>query len=62
MKSELGNLPPNTELILKYTYIEELEVTMNKFYKLRFGSTITSRYLPLDIQANSDQEYLSNVP
>ena len=37
-----------------YTFCEELEVTLNKFYKFRIPSTITSRYMPPDVKKNED--------
>ena len=44
MKIEIGNIEPNKEVKIIFTYCQELEVSMNKFYLLTIPSTITPRY------------------
>ena len=44
MKVLIGNIPPNTDISITYSYIQKLEVEMNKFWCFRLFSTITPRY------------------
>ena len=44
MKVDIGNIPPNTDISITFSYIQKLEVEMNKFWCFRLFSTITPRY------------------
>ena len=44
MKIEIGNIPPKTEVKIIFTYAEELETSMNKFWRFKIPSSITPRY------------------
>lgn len=44
MKVNLGNLKPKQKIVIKFTYIENLKVSMNKFWYLSLPSTLTERY------------------
>ncbi len=46
MKIKLGNLLPQTEAIIVVSYVEELEVCMNKFWRLSLVTTTRPRYTP----------------
>lgn len=46
MKLKLGNLLPQTEAIIIVSYVEELEVCMNKFWRLSLVTTTRPRYKP----------------
>ena len=43
MKLKLGNLEPEETAIVKLTYLETLDVVMNKFWKFSIGNTFSSR-------------------
>ena len=44
--TKIGNFLPKEEMILTYTYVEKLSVSMNKYYKFILPSTLTPRYVP----------------
>jgi hypothetical protein len=44
MKILIGNIPPQQEIKIKFVYVEELEVSVNQFWKFRLPSTISPRY------------------
>ena len=44
MKVSVGNIPPQTEISIVYSYIQKLEVSLSKFWCFRLFSTITPRY------------------
>jgi len=44
MKVSVGNIPPQTEISIVYSYIQKLETSMSKFWCFRLFSTITPRY------------------
>jgi hypothetical protein len=41
---EVGNIEPKKFVKIMFTYCQELEVSMNKFYLLTIPSIITSKY------------------
>lgn len=42
---EIGNVPPKTEVTITISIMQELEISMNTFYKLQVFSTISPRYI-----------------
>jgi hypothetical protein len=44
MKIDIGNLNNYEKVKIKFVYLEELEVAMNKFWKYKILSNITPRY------------------
>jgi hypothetical protein len=48
MKVLIGNLLPKQAIKIKYSYLEMLDVTMNKFWRLIVFSTLTPLYQPED--------------
>jgi len=44
MKIDIGNILPHTTIKIRFIYSEELEVSVNKFWKFKIPSTITPRY------------------
>jgi len=63
MKIMLGNIPPNTEISIKFSYIQKLETSLGKFWCFRLFSSIKSRYNSnfADL-LNEDIKLLSNYP
>lgn len=51
MKLNVGNLKPQEEAVIKFVYLETLEVFLNKFWRLNIGNTFSSR--SVDAQAVS---------
>jgi len=45
IKVNIGNLPADCELQIKFTYLQILKVCMNKFWRFTLPSTITPRYV-----------------
>ena len=44
MNLEIGNIPPNTEFTLYISFIQEMHLSMNTFYRIQIPSTISPRY------------------
>ncbi len=44
MKIALGNIEPKAEMVIRFEYTEQLEVSIGKFWKHMIFSTITPRY------------------
>jgi hypothetical protein len=44
MRVKLGNLLPSDRLIVEFTYIEQLEVCVNKFWRLTIPTSVRPRY------------------
>jgi len=44
MKVKIGNIPPHSEIEITYSYLQELEVSLNKFWRYTIPSTLTPRY------------------
>ena len=42
--TKIGNFLPKEDMILTYTYVEKLNVSMNKYYKFILPATLTPRY------------------
>jgi len=63
MKVLIGNIPPKTEVSITYSYIQKLDIALNKFWCFRLFSTITPRYNG-DIASylDHDLEILSRYP
>jgi hypothetical protein len=47
MVLKMGNLPINKKVIMKFTYIEELDVSVDKFWRICLPGALRSRYVPL---------------
>lgn len=63
MKVLVGNIPPKMDVSITYSYIEKLDVALNRFWCFRLFSTITPRYNG-DIRSylDHDLEILSKYP
>ena len=46
MKVQVGNIKPLTPIEITFSYLQQLEVVRNSFYRFAFHSTITPRYNP----------------
>ena len=44
MNLEIGNIPPHTEFTLYISFIQEMHLSMNTFYRIQIPSTISPRY------------------
>lgn len=55
MKIDIGNIEPHSTIKIRFIYCEELEVSVNKFWKFKIPSTITPRYCNDNI-LNLDKE------
>src|SRR5690606_32753153 len=62
MKVNIGNIPSKTEIKIVLSYIEKLEVVLNKFWSFKIYSTITPRYHPDPTKLNEDLCLLINYP
>lgn len=61
MKIKIGNIPPQTDIEIEFTYLEKVEIAMNKFYKFVLPSTLTPRY-NRNAHKNQDLATLANYP
>lgn len=68
----IGNMPPDTEIEIIFSYIERLEITMNKFWRFTLYSCLVSRAThgasgPLDVSgttgtaSTASDSYRNNV-
>jgi len=46
IKVNIGNVPPNTPITIKFGYLQELDICLNKFWKLLIPATLSPRYTP----------------
>ena len=53
MKIKVGNLPAGKSVKIRFTYLQTLNVCMNKFWRFVLPSTITPRYHSDDHQIGS---------
>ena len=44
VKIKVGNIPPQSAVSIKFKYIQQLEICLNKFWRLTIPSTLTPRY------------------
>ena len=44
IKIKIGNIPPKKTIYIKFQYIQQLEICLNKFWRLTIPSTLTPRY------------------
>ena len=44
MNLEIGNIPPKTEFVIYISFMQEMTLSMNTFYKTQIPSTISPRY------------------
>ena len=54
MKINIGNVPPNKPIQISFGYLQELDICLNKFWKLLIPATLTPRY-----QSNPNQNLLN---
>ena len=40
----VGNIPPKTEVQIKFSFLQKLDISLNKFWKLQIPGTFTPRY------------------
>jgi hypothetical protein len=69
MKILIGNIPPMGEVKITFVYVEELEVSINHFWKFRLPSTISLRYcnehtpiVQIISKDNADKAMLESMP
>ena len=46
LETKLGNIPPNKKIKVCFSFIQLLENTMNKKYRLKIPFVLTPRYIP----------------
>lgn len=44
IKIKVGNIPPKKPVTIKFKYMQQLEICLNKFWRLTIPSTLTPRY------------------
>ena len=44
MNMEIGNIPPKTELTVVISFMQEVSISLNTFYKIQIPSNISPRY------------------
>lgn len=63
MKIDIGNILPHTNIKIRFIYSEELEVSVNKFWKYKVPSTITPRYCNDRSDLNAeDTKLITSMP
>ncbi len=56
MKIAIGNIPPQETITIRFTYAEELQVAVNKFWLYKLPMTITPRYFNAPSASDTDSE------
>jgi ubiquitin len=56
--THIGNLYPGQNIRIKFSYLEQLDISMNKFYKFILPSTLTPRYIPGTVFQKLIEEYV----
>ena len=57
MRVNVGNIPPYQTVFIKYSYIESLELVLNKLRRFTLYSTLTERYNPdLELPSLNNKE------
>ncbi len=46
LTTNIGNILPRQKITVSYTYVQKLNISINKFYKFSIPSTLTPRYVP----------------
>ena len=46
LETNIGNIPPNKNIKVSFSYIQQLDITMNKKYRLCIPFVLTPRYVP----------------
>lgn len=44
MNLEIGNIPPHTDFTINISFMQEMSISLNTFYKIQIPSTISPRY------------------
>jgi hypothetical protein len=42
---EIGNIPPKSEFTVTISFLQEMNISLNTFYKIQVPSTISPRYM-----------------
>ena len=61
LKVVIGNIPPNSQIEIEFSYIENLRVSLNKFWNFTLFSTFTPRYSP-KFNPKKDEKTLASYP
>ena len=61
IKVNIGNVPPNTPIQIKFGYLQELDICLNKFWRLLIPSTLGSKYTPAESANLLDIEDFQNM-
>ena len=58
VKINIGNVPANKTIQIKFSFLQELNIYLNKFWKLLIPATLTPRYVSLqgDVKNNNQAE------
>ena len=46
LETKIGNIPPKKEIKVSFSFIQSLDITMNKKYRLCIPMVLTPRYIP----------------
>lgn len=66
MRLKIGNLLPADKISLEFTYVQQLEVCVNRFWRLTLPATMTPRYrsriIPKDKWPEMVKKCIANTP
>ena len=63
LETKIGNIPPKKNIKICFSFIQLIDTSMNKKYRLCFPFTLTPRYIPNDKTLNllADMIYVQNL-
>jgi len=61
MQLNIGNIPGNSQIEVKLSFLQPLEVYLNKFWKLHIPGVLTPRYRSEKLRQNADQFLMKGV-
>ena len=63
VKIKVGNIPPLTSVTIKFKYLQQLDICLNKFWRLTIPSTLTPRYQSRhQVSKDSEVKNIGNLP
>jgi len=63
LETKIGNIPPNKKITISFSYLQLLDSTVNKKYRLCIPFTLTPRYIPSEniLKLLSKMIYAQNI-
>jgi hypothetical protein len=60
--TKIGNIPPKKEIKITFSFIQNLDISLNKKLKFVLPLVLTPKYVPLESTVNLLKDYIYNGP